>query len=192
MTGATSGTGTADPSGTLEFTPCISGNCIAQSSWWVPLVEQVLLTLQEHLSSPHVLSGVCVTQSSWQVPLVEQELLTLQEHLSSPHVFIGVCVAQSSWQVPLVEQELLTLQEHLSSPHVFSGNCVAQSSVLWTIVYLFYVVFIVCHSLINGIWKTWYLQTFLTANSISSFDWMYLNTDLLNWFCRKSQLLMWK
>jgi hypothetical protein len=59
-------------------------------------VEQELLILQEHLSSPHVFSGVCVAQSSWRVPLVEQELLTLQEHLSSPHVFSGNCVAQSS------------------------------------------------------------------------------------------------
>jgi hypothetical protein len=30
---------------------------------WVPLVEQELLTLQEHLSSPPVFSGVCVTRS---------------------------------------------------------------------------------------------------------------------------------
>jgi hypothetical protein len=32
MTGATSGTGTADPSGTLEFTHVFSGVCVAQSS----------------------------------------------------------------------------------------------------------------------------------------------------------------
>ena len=30
---------------------------------WVPLVEQELLTLPEHLSSPPVFSGVCITRS---------------------------------------------------------------------------------------------------------------------------------
>jgi hypothetical protein len=32
-------------------------------SWWVPLMEQELPTLPEHLNSLPVFSGVCVTQS---------------------------------------------------------------------------------------------------------------------------------
>jgi hypothetical protein len=43
----------------------------------VPLVEQELLTILEHLRSPPV---------TRLVPLVEQELLTLLEHLRSPPV----------------------------------------------------------------------------------------------------------
>jgi hypothetical protein len=47
----------------------------------VPLVEQELFTLLDHLSSTFML----VIQ---QVPLVEQELLTLLDHLSSTLQFM--------------------------------------------------------------------------------------------------------
>ena len=36
---------------------------VTRLTWWVPLVEQELLTLPEHLSSPPVFSGVRVTRS---------------------------------------------------------------------------------------------------------------------------------
>ena len=36
---------------------------VLSHSWWVPLMEQELPTLPEHLNSLRVFSGVCVTQS---------------------------------------------------------------------------------------------------------------------------------
>ena len=58
----------------------------------VSLVEQELLTLSEHLSSP---PWYIVSIMALQVSLVEQELPTLSEHPSSPPVFSWVRVTQS-------------------------------------------------------------------------------------------------
>jgi hypothetical protein len=42
---------------------CLITGFVTRLTWWVSLVEQELLTLLEHLSSPLVFSGVLVTRS---------------------------------------------------------------------------------------------------------------------------------
>ena len=47
---------------TFSYSRLITG-FVTRLTWWVPLVEQELLTLPEHLSSPPVFSMVRVTRS---------------------------------------------------------------------------------------------------------------------------------
>jgi hypothetical protein len=90
MTGATSRIGTADPSGTLEFIHIFSGNCVAQSSWRVPLVEQALLT-----------SGTCHEDWVTQTPLKTWGELKCSWRVSSSCSTSGTHHEDWSTQTPL-------------------------------------------------------------------------------------------
>jgi hypothetical protein len=64
MTGATSGTGTADPSGTLEFTPCFYW-CLCCSIFTTGATSGIgTADPSGTLEFIHIFSGNCVAQSS--------------------------------------------------------------------------------------------------------------------------------
>ena len=95
------------------------------------LVEQELLTILVHMSSPPSYSEVLAAQTLvFCLVQVEQELLTIPVHLSSPPSYSGVLAAKPLvFSLVLVEQELLTIPVHLSSPPSYSGVLAAQSLV---------------------------------------------------------------
>ena len=81
--------------------------CLSIVTWWVPLVEQELLTLTEHLSSPSVFSGVRVTRS-----------LVLYVY------FINRCIVLLSFFfLPLCCQSCLDLQILITSLVSSNSSC---------------------------------------------------------------------
>ena len=84
---------------------------------WVSLVEQELLTILVHPSSPSYCGVLAAQTLVFSLVLIKQELLTILVHLSSPPSYSGVLAAQSLvFCLVLVEKELLTILVHLSSP----------------------------------------------------------------------------
>jgi hypothetical protein len=97
----------------------------------VPLVEQELLTLPEHLSSPPVFSGVRVTRSLVLcVCFVDRDLFLCI--LSCGH-----CVVCSSVFWPLCCLFFCLFVIVLSVPLSF-GHCVVCSSIFWPLCCLFF------------------------------------------------------
>jgi hypothetical protein len=128
--------------GYVPFVVTLPGPFLVNDLSPVPLVEQWLATLPEHLSSPQTFIGVRFTRS-----LVLCVLLYLYVSLHvlrpSPPIIalIPLCVAPRPDAEPtnhysytsLVEQWLATLPEHLSSPQTFIGVRFTRSLVLCAI-----------------------------------------------------------
>jgi hypothetical protein len=86
---------------------------VTRLTWWVPLVEQELLTLPEHLSSPPVFSGVHVTRSLQQ-PSIKEILIGTTSSGISYHLryILHICrccwnVATYKWKVQVITWNIL-------------------------------------------------------------------------------------